>query len=109
MDELLLSRWDFKALDRKGNWHIGHLIYQDSCLKIQEVFNIPPSFNDPCGDLGIEYTEILPLSVCQCTVLNYDCGYLFDSYVVTQLLFWDIFNNDFVIFTLFFFINVFKL
>ena len=106
---ILLSRWDFKALDRKGNWHIGYLIYQDGCLKIQEVFNIPPSFSDPCGDIGIEYTEILPDTVCQCTGLKNEDEYLFENDEVTQELFWDIYKKDICKFTVVFFRNGFKL
>ena len=107
MDEL--SRWDFKALDRYGNWHIGYLIYQDSCLKIQEIYNIPPSFSDPCGDLGIEYIEILPHTVCQCTSLKNKDGYLFENDEVTQELFWDTKKKDIVKFTVVFVNNGFKL
>ena len=73
------------------------------------MFNIPPSFNDPCGDLGIEYTEILPHTVCQCTGLKNESGYLFESDEVTQELFWDIFKKDVVKFTVVFFNNGFKL
>jgi len=57
-----------KRTDGKG-WVYGYVLYLDTSIQIQEVYDVPPSQDAPLGDLVTEYNRVDPETVGQFTGL----------------------------------------
>jgi len=60
----------YRGLTAGGVWKFGFPDYWDSSICIHVVEDMPPTMQDPCGDLYSEYFEVKPETVGQYTGLK---------------------------------------
>ena len=61
---------EFRGKTKDGEWVYGYLDYRDNQFFINEVFETPPTWSDPCGDTHYERHLIDHKTIGQYTGLN---------------------------------------
>ena len=61
---------EFRGKTKDGEWVYGYIDYRDNQFFINEVFETPPTWQDPCGDTHYERHLIDHKTISQYTGLN---------------------------------------
>lgn len=82
-----MREYKFRGMDNNKRWRYGFLVYSafDTAFNIVEVGEIPPTYQDPCGDIHSESVNVIPDSIGQYTGIKSNGKELYEGDIIHRI------------------------